>query len=230
MTIDHHHPAGNPSYRPAPAGRALPSPTAPAGGAVPGPLHPLTVRALHWVNALAVTVMTASGLAILNADPILPVRVPAALTLGPDLTGALRWHLATMWLFAGNATLAIVLGLNTGRWRRRFWPMSVRALLRELTDALTGRLRHDDLARCNQIQRALYAGVIVLGVLAFASGLALWKPVQFAPLVALLGDFDTARIVHFACMALIAGFAVIHTTMALLVPRSLWLMLAGGRP
>lgn len=220
--------AGAPSCRPSPAGLATP-PQGPAGGSVPGPVHPSPVRALHWVNALAVLAMTASGLAILNADPILPFVMPTALTLGGDLTGALRWHLAMMWVLMANGAVALTLGLGTGRWRRRLWPVDTRLLMHEVIEALTARLRHDDCAQPNQIQRALYIAVIAVVITAVASGLSLWKPVQLAPLVAVFGDFDNARLVHFGCMVLIAGFTLLHAAMALLVPRSLWLMLAGGR-
>jgi thiosulfate reductase cytochrome b subunit len=44
----------------------------------------------------------------------------------------------------------------------------------------------------------------------------------------LLGGFQTARVLHFAGMAVIVGFLVVHVALALLVPRTLWAMIAGG--
>ena len=44
--------------------------------------------------------------------------------------------------------------------------------------ALTGRLAHDDLAVYNAVQKLLYVGVILAGVVIVLSGLAIWKPVQ----------------------------------------------------
>lgn len=197
-------------------------------GAAPGAVHPLTVRALHWINAGAMLVMIGSGLAIQNAEPILPFAVPERLTIGGDLIGALQWHLAVMWVIGINGILYLLFGLVTGRFRRKLLPISPRGVLRDVKAALTGRLGHDDLSVYNQVQRLLYAGVILIGILAGLSGLALWKPVQFAPLLMLLGDFDTARIVHFVCMASILGFTLVHVAMALLVPRSIKLMTLGG--
>ena len=69
--------------------------------------------------------------------------------------------------------------------------------------------------------------VLAAGVLAVASGLAIWKPVQFGVLARLLGDFDTARVVHFVAMSTIVGFVVVHVAMSVLVPRSLLAMLRG---
>jgi thiosulfate reductase cytochrome b subunit len=60
------------------------------------------------------------------------------------------------------------------------------------------------------------------------TGIAIWKPVQFSGLVSLLGGFQSARILHFLGMAVIFGFLVVHVVLALLVPRTLWAMLAGG--
>jgi cytochrome b subunit of formate dehydrogenase len=95
-------------------------------------------------------------------------------------------------------------------------------------EALRFRLRHDDLTHYNAVQKALYLGVMAVGVLIVISGLALWKPVQFSELASLFGSFQNIRLVHFLCMTAIVAFIVVHVTLALLVPRSLLAMLTGG--
>jgi thiosulfate reductase cytochrome b subunit len=92
---------------------------------------------------------------------------------------------------------------------------------------LTGKLSHDDLTRYNYVQKLLYAGIIVVGVLIVLSGLSIWKPVQLQYLTALFGGYDVARYVHFICMALIVAFLVIHVVLALLVPKTLRAMIIG---
>ena len=71
------------------------------------------------------------------------------------------------------------------------------------------------------MQKLLYAGIIVVGVLIVLSGLAIWKPVQLQYLTALFGGYDVARYVHFIAMASIVVFLVVHVVIALLVPKSL---------
>ena len=93
--------------------------------------------------------------------------------------------------------------------------------------ALTGKLSHDDLTRYNHVQKLLYAGIIVVGVVIVLSGLSIWKPVQLQYLTALFGGYDVARYVHFFCMALIVAFLVVHVALALLVPKSLRAMIIG---
>ncbi len=71
--------------------------------------------------------------------------------------------------------------------------------------ALTGHLSHADLTTYNQVQKLLYTGIIVVGILIVLSGLSIWKPVQLQYLTALFGGYNFARYVHFACMAAIVA-------------------------
>jgi thiosulfate reductase cytochrome b subunit len=80
----------------------------------------------------------------------------------------------------------------------------------------------------NAVQKLLYIVVIFAGVSQVVTGLAIWKPIQFSGLVSMLGGFQTARVLHFAGMAVIVGFLIVHVALALLVPRTLWAMVAGG--
>jgi thiosulfate reductase cytochrome b subunit len=190
-------------------------------------IHPLTVRIAHWINAAAMIVMITSGWKIYNASPIFPFLFPEAITLGGWLGGAIQWHFAAMWLLAINGGIYLGYGILSGRLYRKLWPISFRAIVHDVSAAFTAKLSHDDLTTYNSVQKLLYTGVIASAVLVVLSGLAIWKPVQFGPLTRLFGDFDSARVVHFVAMSLIAGFVVIHVVMSLLVPRSLLAMLRG---
>jgi thiosulfate reductase cytochrome b subunit len=190
-------------------------------------VHPRFVRLTHWVNALATIILIASGLQIYNAAPILPFSFPDAVTLGGWLGGALLCHFAAMWVMLANLLLMLGYGFLTGRYRRRLLPLSPTEALADAGRALRGKLDHGDLGRYNGVQRLMYAGVLALLVLVVASGLAIWKPVQLRWLTTTMGGFQAARIVHFLSMSGIAAFLVIHLTMALLVPKSLFAMLRG---
>ena len=107
-------------------------------------------------------------------------------------------------------------------------PIRPRDVVVDLRAALTGRLAHDDLSVYNAVQRLLYLGVILAGVVIVLSGVSIWKPVQFQPLAAVFGGYEGARYVHFFAMAAIVGFVVIHVVMAFLVPRSLRAMVRGN--
>ena len=190
-------------------------------------IHPLPVRITHWINALAVLVMVASGWRIYNAAPLFEFRFPNDLTLGGWLAGALQWHFAAMWLLALNGLIYLAYGVGSGHLKRKLWPVSPKAMVRDLLDALRGRLRHDDLSVYNAAQRAAYLGAILLAVGLVLSGLAIWKPVQFYWLAALMGDYEGARLVHFFCMAGIVFFVLVHVAMVILVPKTFLAMITG---
>jgi thiosulfate reductase cytochrome b subunit len=194
-----------------------------------GPLiHPRWVRVTHWLNALAMLLMIGSGWQIYDASPLFSfIYFPRQLALGEWLAGALLWHFAAMWLLLINGIVYVTLGILTGRFRRKLLPIRFGEVLRDLSAALRGRLAHDDLAVYNAVQRLLYLGVILAGIVIVLSGLSIWKPVQLKWLTALFGGYDTARYVHFFAMASIVGFLTVHVALALIVPKSLRAMIFG---
>ena len=190
-------------------------------------IHPLWVRITHWINALAIFVMIGSGWQIYNASPLFPFAFPRNITLGGWLAGALLWHFAAMWVLVINGIVYVTLGIVTGRFRRKLWPIYPSQVVADVKAALSGHLSHDDLSVYNAVQRLLYLGVILAAVVVVLSGLSIWKPIQLQELTALFGGYDAARYVHFLAMAAIAGFIAIHVLMALLVPKSLRAMVRG---
>jgi thiosulfate reductase cytochrome b subunit len=205
--------------------------TGEAIAAAPSPalvtIHPLWVRITHWVNAVAMVVMIGSGWEIYNASPLFAFEFPKSITIGGWLAGALLWHFAAMWLLAVNGLVYGIFGILSGRFRRRLLPITPGAVIADARSALRGRLSHDDLSAYNAVQKLLYLGVIVAGVVVVLSGLAIWKPVQLWWLVALCGGFEAARYVHFFAMAAIVGFLAVHIVMAFVVPKSLRAMIKG---
>jgi len=211
MTADVSHPAG--ALPPLPAPRII---------------HPLWVRITHWINAVAVLVMIGSGWQIYNASPLFPFTFPESITIGGWLAGGILWHFAAMWVLAINGLLYLLLGIVTGRLRRKLLPIRPGEVIADASLALRGRLSYDDLSVYNAVQKLLYASVIVAGVVIVLSGLAMWKPVQLWWLAATFGGYEAARYVHFFAMAAIAAFSVLHIVMAFLVPSSLRTMITGS--
>jgi len=192
-------------------------------------IHPGWVRVCHWVNAIAILVMIGSGWQIYDASPLFDfISFPRSIALGNWLGGALLWHFAAMWLLVVNGIVYVALGLASGRFRRKLLPIYPSQVIADIKAALTVKLAHDDLSHYNAVQKVLYAGIILTGVVIVASGLSIWKPVQFQELTALFGGYDFARYVHFVAMAAIVGFLVVHVALALIVPKSLRAMVTGS--
>lgn len=192
-------------------------------------LHPWPVRVMHWTNAVAMLVMITSGWGIYNDDVIIRgLHFSKSLRLGDWAAWSLNWHFAGMWLLVINGLFYLAYGVLTGRLRERLLPIRLRDVIQTVRETLRLKIAHDDLTTYNAVQKLLYIVVILAGISQVVTGLAIWKPVQFSGLVSLLGGFQGARVIHFAGMAVIVGFLVVHVLLALLVPQTLWAMLAGG--
>ena len=201
--------------------------TAPTRVARTSPIHPLWLRATHWLNALAVLLMVASGWRVYNAAPLFNFRFPREFTLGGWLGGALQCHFAGMWLLAINGLVYLTLNVASGRFAHKYFPLSFSDLRRGLSAALRGRLAHADPRTYNGVQRAAYLFVIADLMLLVLSGLVLWKSVQFPLLREALGDYEGARQVHFFAMAALVAFVSGQLIMVALVPRTLVAMIRG---
>src|SRR6266853_3648131 len=87
--------------------------------------HPLPIRITHWITAISLFVLVASGLRIFRAfpsfGPKVPqknlVDIPKALTLGGWLGGALQWHFTFMWIFAGTGVLYLAYQFLSGHYK-----------------------------------------------------------------------------------------------------------------
>jgi thiosulfate reductase cytochrome b subunit len=190
------------------------------------PAHPLPIRIMHWIGATSIICMMLSGWAIYNASPDLPFTFPHWMTLGGWLAGGIAWHISVMWVLFADGVAYLLYGSVNGHFRQDIRSQGPRALVRDLIAALTGQLDHR-LGHYNAVQRLLYTGVIVVICLAVATGLSIWKPVQFSWLTDLFGGYPVARGIHLATMICIALFILVHLVLVVIFPRTLVVMVAG---
>ena len=180
---------------------------------------------MHWIGVYAIACMVLSGWEIYDASPSLPFLFPGWATLGGWLAGAIAWHIAAMWLLFADGIAYLAYGLISGHFRRTLPPPALGSVGRDLGRALRFRLPHR-LGHYNAVQRLLYVGVIVVILLQIATGLSIWKPVQFGWLCGLFGGYSVARGIHLALMATIVAFVAIHVTLVAIYPRTLVSMVA----
>ena len=200
------------------------------------------VRVTHWVNVVALPLMVASGLRIFNAYPAFARRgetfccypfehqpIPASLTFGGWLAGARNWHFAMMWVLGINGLIYLAFIYLHGEWRdlvpRRGIVRDAREMVRFY---LTVRKDHPRQGKHNALQRLAYFAMPIVGILAVVTGIAIWKPVQLAPLTNLLGGYVWARYWHFWSMLLLVALTVGHIFMVFTVdPYSIPSMITG---
>jgi Ni/Fe-hydrogenase b-type cytochrome subunit len=204
--------------------------------------HHWVVRATHWVNAVALTLMVGSGLRIFDAYPGFARKgetfccypfeghaVPRALTFGGGLSGARNWHFAMMWVLAVNGLVYLAFIYLHGEWRdlvpRRGDPRDAWQMVRFY---LYIRRDHPHQGKHNALQKGAYFTLPVLGILAVLTGIAIWKPVQLAPLTHLFGGYVWARYWHFLVMLALVVMTMGHVFMVFAVdPASLPSMITG---
>lgn len=192
-------------------------------------LHPLPIRVMHWINAVAMILMIGSGWKIYNDEVLFGwLHFPDWITIGGDAQGALQWHFFAMWILMLNGLAYLIYGFASGRFRRKLVPIRAREVAADIGAALRLRLAHADITRYNAVQKLLYVGIILVIVVQVISGLVIWKPIQFSELTWLFYDFQGARLAHFIGMAAIVGFLIIHVALALLVPKTIGAMVTGG--
>ena len=205
--------------------------------------HHWVVRVTHWVNAVALGLMITSGLRIFNAYPAFARKgesfccypfegtpIPAWLTFGGWLAGARNWHFAAMWLLFVNGLVYLTFIYLHGEWRdlvpRRGDPRDMWEMIKFYVFA---RRDHPHQGKHNALQKTTYFSMPIFGALAVLTGLAIWKPVQLAPLTSALGGYVWARYWHFLVMVVLVLLSVAHVVMVFAVdPYSLRSMTTGG--
>lgn len=201
------------------------------------------VRFTHWLNAVFLVGMIASGLQIYMAyrhfglrdkplglpNPLDGKSIPEWARLGGWLAGGLNWHFALAWPFVITGLVYVgFLGL-TGEWRSLvFRRRDIRPAIQMQLYYLRLRREHPPQGKHNALQRAAYTFIVVLGAIATLSGFAIYKPVQLGWLTALFGGYELARYWHFVAVWVFLGFTLLHVALVFLVdPASLRGMITG---
>jgi Ni/Fe-hydrogenase b-type cytochrome subunit len=211
----------------------------------PSPLvkrHHWIVRLTHWATLVLLVGMVTSGLQIYRAyprfgerggpyyvDPFQDAQFPGWTRLGGWLAGALNWHFALMWLLGAVGLLYLSYLVASGEWRSLlFRPRDVRGAIEMQKYYLRLRSDHPPQGKHNPLQKLAYSFIVLLGVLSVLTGIAIYKPVQFAWLTALFGGFQEARYWHFWTVWIFVGFTVVHVALVFTVdPASFRAMLTG---
>ena len=187
--------------------------------------HPLAIRWFHWINFPLLAVMVWSGALIywanavyrigLGSHTLLKMNLPQpawrALHVSYRLADGMALHFFFMWLFGINGVLYVLYTIVSDEWRdlvpnRR----SIREAWQVLLHDLHLRKEAPPRRKFNGAQQIAYTSVIVMGFLSLLTGLAIYKPVQFAWLAALFGGYQMARFFHFWLTVGYVVFFVVH--------------------
>ncbi len=192
--------------------------------------HPPAIRWFHWINFPILAIMIWSGMLIYWANDVyrvgwgdttvlkfFPKSFYKALHVPFRLAEGMSLHFVFMWLFTINGFIYVLYLFVSGEWRLIFpnkkslkesWLVVLHDLhIRKYTPAQK---------KYNAAQRLAYTGVIFMGLGSLLTGLAIYKPVQFHLLTAILGGYEWARAEHFILTILFTLFFVVHVIQVVL--------------
>ena len=151
------------------------------------------VRLAHWLNAVFLVGMIASGLQIYNAyahfgirGDLLPVpnpldghSMPNWARLGGWLAGGLNWHFLLAWPFVITGLVYLAFLAISGEWRSLvFRPSDIGPAIQMQLYYLRLRKDHPRQGKHNALQKGAYTFIVALGAISALSGFAIYKPVQ----------------------------------------------------
>ena len=176
------------------------------------PSQAIAAKAFHWINIITLLLMITSGLRIYNANPVFGGRAgwhfPGLLVIGNGLAEGRDWHFAIMWLYALNLLGYGLYVFITRRWQHRFASSN---------DVKAIQVSQNEKRKTYAWHRLVYTAIVPILLLAIASGLAMYKPVQLHWLAALFGNWQTLRTIHFITVPTILLFTFVHSFLALKV-------------
>ena len=184
--------------------------------------HHGVVRVAHWLNAVTLAGMIASGLQIYVAFRHFGTKrarlrasqsarrpsIPEAVRLGGWLAGGLNWHFALAWPF-------VITGPRLPRLPRLLPASGARCSSGRGTSGRPSQMQlyylrlakeHPPQGKHNALQKGAYTLHRGPGARSALSGFAIYKPVQLSWLTSLFGGFELARYWHFVAVWLFIAF------------------------
>jgi thiosulfate reductase cytochrome b subunit len=186
--------------------------------------HPRAIRWFHWINFPVLSMMIWSGLLIYWANDVYRVGIGSwtvfhffpkplyeALKVDGRLAEGMAWHFLFMWLFAINGLLYVLYTAISGEWRylvpnKNSFREAIQVTLYDLHLSKVEPPRR----KFNGAQQIAYTSIILMGVGSLVTGLAIYKPAQFAWLTSLLGGYQMARWEHFLLTVGYVLFFLVH--------------------
>ena len=161
--------------------------------------HPLAIRWFHWINFPVLALMIWSGFLIYWANDVyrigfadttllkfFPQSFYEALNINGRMAEGMSYHFVFMWLFFINGLLYVLYTIFSGEWR---YLLPNKHSFKEAWQVLLHDLHFRKIAppqgKYNAAQKIAYTSIIVMGFGSIITGLAIYKPVQYAWLCAL---------------------------------------------
>ena len=182
-------------------------------------LHPLPIRIWHWVNALAFIILIVTGAQVRFGNVMHLFSFETAVTI----------HSLTGFILVGNYFIWLVYYLLTGNIKIYIPPLNhpVEFAKKAIVQAkfygggiMVGshNPHHSTFDhKFNPMQQVSYLMIMVLLIpLQLITGLLLWDPKLFSPVINLVGGIQVIDIVHVLLWIFFSAFIIVHFYLATL--------------
>src|SRR4030065_146902 len=182
-------------------------------------LHPLPIRIWHWVNALAFIILIVTGAQVRFGNVMHLFSFETAVTI----------HSLTGFILVGNYFIWLVYYLLTGNIKIYIPPLNhpVEFAKKAIVQAkfygggimVGSHNPHHSTPdhKFNPMQQVSYLMIMVLLIpLQLITGLLLWDPTLFSPVINLVGGIQVIDIIHVLLWIFFSAFIIVHFYLATL--------------
>ena len=182
-------------------------------------LHPLPIRIWHWVNALAFIILIVTGAQVRFGNILHLFSFETAVTI----------HSLTGFILVGNYFIWLVYYLLTGNIKIYIPPLHhpVEFAKKAIVQAkfygggimVGSHNPHHSTPdhKFNPMQQVSYLMIMVLLIpLQLITGLLLWDPKLFSPIINVVGGIQVIDIIHVLLWIFFSAFIIVHFYLATL--------------
>jgi Ni/Fe-hydrogenase b-type cytochrome subunit len=182
-------------------------------------LHPLPIRIWHWVNALAFIILIVTGAQVRFGNVLHLFSFETAVTIH-SLTGFILVGNYFIWLVYYLATRNIKIYIPPLHHPVEFAKKAIRQAKFYGLGIMVGdhNPHHSTFDnKFNPMQQVSYLMIMVLLIpLQLITGLLLWDPKLFSPVINLVGGIQVIDIVHVLLWIFFSAFIIVHFYLATL--------------
>ena len=182
-------------------------------------LHPLPIRIWHWVNALAFILLIVTGAQVRFGNVMHLFSFETAVTIH-SLTGFILVGNYFIWLVYYLATRNIKIYIPPLHHPVEFAKKAIRQAKFYGLGIMVGdhNPHHSTFDnKFNPMQQVSYLMIMVLLIpLQLITGLLLWDPKLFSPVINLVGGIQVIDIIHVLLWIFFSAFIIVHFYLATL--------------
>ncbi|HWP95674.1 MAG TPA: Ni/Fe-hydrogenase, b-type cytochrome subunit [Syntrophomonadaceae bacterium] len=165
--------------------------------------HSIWIRIFHWINMIAITMLTLTGFYI---------HAPQAFRLFSSMDVARTIHFAMAYVLIFGVVGRVYYACFDSEWKNIVYSpvkdtLKLPSMLKYYAFLADD---HPFYGKYNPGQKGMYTGVLVMAILQVITGFIMYKPAMFLGLSGWFFGFMTVRIIHYAITWILVLCVLFH--------------------